>query len=335
MFLHPGIIAILLSETLLVVYLLLASAVAVSVIRRWDPSSASEVQLALERRTYLISTVMTFIMGLNLMGVFLFVYTLDDLHRLFVGAMCATGTLNANPIGWKALGLKTALWFLSAAWLVINHIDRHLEDYPLVKTKYTLLLVLTPLYILDLTLTFLYFRGLDPKVITSCCGSLFSESGTKLSSTLSTLPPYGTIWVFFVSSGLLGCGFFLVLKTKRPAFRYALSLLGLWYLILCIASVVAFIGVYYYELPTHHCPFDILQRQYNYVGYGIYGSMFLNTFSAMAVGTVEVFRRRIKKAQLVEGLQRRFAITGLISLLVFLGFVLYPMVFSDFSLFGY
>ncbi|RME66430.1 MAG: hypothetical protein D6778_04785, partial [Nitrospirae bacterium] len=75
MFLHPGIIAILISEGLLVVYLALASVVAITVLRRWDPASATDTQLSLERRTYLISTVMAFVMGINLLGVFLFVYT--------------------------------------------------------------------------------------------------------------------------------------------------------------------------------------------------------------------------------------------------------------------
>ncbi|RME65217.1 MAG: hypothetical protein D6778_06700, partial [Nitrospirae bacterium] len=326
---------ILISEGLLVVYLALASVVAITVLKRWDPASATETQLSLERRTYLISTVMAFVMGINLLDLFLFVYTVDDLHKLFVGAMCATGTLNANPVGWKALVLKTALWFISALWLIINHLDQKTETFPLVRTKYALLLVISPLYVLDLVLTWLYFKGLDPSVITSCCGALFSESGTKLTSTLSTLPPYETMVVFFVCTGLLTVGFVLNLKWKTSSLRYGLSVMGLLYLLVSIASVVAFISVYYYELPTHHCPFDILQREYHFVGYPLYGSLFIGTLCAMATGLTEFFRKKQGIETTLPKLQKKLLLTGLSALMVFLAFVVYPMLFSEFSLFGY
>ncbi len=335
MFLHSGIIGLVLSETLLVVYLVLASALALTIIRKWDPGSASETQLKLEQRTYLVSTIMTFVMGINLIGVFLFVYTVDDLHRLFVGAMCATGTLNANPIGWWALLSKTVLFFLSALWLLLNHIDQKAEDYPLVNTKYTMLLFLTPLYMLDLGLSLWYFKGLDPSVITSCCGSLFSESGTKLTSTLVGLPPYETMVVFFAASFTLFLLFVLNLRFSVSWLRYALGGFGLLYLGLSIVSVISFISVYYYELPTHHCPFDILQKEYHYVGYPLYGSLFITCLCAMGAGLTELFRHRGSLSMVLGSVQRRLLKAGLFSLVVFVGLVLYPMVFSDFSLFGY
>jgi hypothetical protein len=39
-----------------------------------------------------------------------------------------------------------------------------------------------------------------------------------------------------------------------------------------------FFGTYIYELPTHHCPFCMLQKEYNYIGYIIYIFLFLGTF---------------------------------------------------------
>lgn len=335
MLLHPGIIGILVAETLLVVYLLFGASVAVTILRRWDPDSASETQLALERRTYLVSTIMTFVMGVNLLQVFAFVYTADDLHKLFVGAMCATGTLNANPVGWWTLLTKLLLFFLSGGWLILNHLDLSTETFPLVKTKYMALLVITPLYLIDLALTWFYFRGLDPSVITSCCGALFSESGTKLTSTLSGLPPYETMVTFFVASGLLGLLFLSNLFSKRPLLRYMLGVGGLFYLVISIASVISFISVYYYELPTHHCPFDILQKEYHFVGYPLYGSLFTATMGSMATGLTEVFRGKKGIETPLRRIQKRLLIGGLGGLLVFVALVLYPMLFSEFSLLGY
>ena len=39
---------------------------------------------------------MTYPFGFQLASLFLFIYTADHLHPLFVGAMCAAGTLYVN-----------------------------------------------------------------------------------------------------------------------------------------------------------------------------------------------------------------------------------------------
>jgi len=335
MFFHPGIIALLLSEGLLILYLVFVDVLAINILRKWNPTDASEQQLSLERRIYLISTVMGFVMGINLTGLFLFIYTVDDLHRLFVGAMCATGTLNANPIGWWALATKVVMFFVSALWLIINYVDQKAEDYPLVKLKYAVLLLISPIFILDFALTILYFNGLNPSIITSCCGALFSESGTKLTSTLSTLPAYPLMVVFFILSAGLLILFLVNMKWNIPLLRYTLSLVGVTYLVLAIASVISFVSVYYYELPTHHCPFDILQKEYHYVGYAIYSSLFVTALCAIATGMVEPFRHFKSLFIVLRTFQKRLTLIGLLSLLVFIGFVVYPMLFSQFSLFGY
>ncbi len=61
MLFHPAVIAILLSSGLAVLMLLVASPFALQVIRRWDTGSGSELQLRLERRTYLFSTLTAFV----------------------------------------------------------------------------------------------------------------------------------------------------------------------------------------------------------------------------------------------------------------------------------
>jgi hypothetical protein len=37
-----------------------------------------------------------------------------------------------------------------------------------------------------------------------------------------------------------------------------------------------------YELPQHHCPFCLLQKDYYYIGYFMYTFLYLGTFFAMA-----------------------------------------------------
>ena len=49
---------------------------------------------------------MIYALAFEILSLFLFIYTADDLHRLFVGAMCAAGTLYVNAFGYPALMLK-------------------------------------------------------------------------------------------------------------------------------------------------------------------------------------------------------------------------------------
>jgi hypothetical protein len=73
------------------------------------------------------------------------IYTADGLHRLFVGAMCAAGTLNVNSYGYPTFLLKILDFILAGIWLIINHADNQAHDYPLIKRKYAFLLLLAPL----------------------------------------------------------------------------------------------------------------------------------------------------------------------------------------------
>ena len=120
MILHPAVIALLMGSlfvTLMVVY---AAFWGWRIIDGWDLQSGSERQLALEKKTYLISTLMTYAFGFQILSFFLFVYVADDLHRLFVGAMCAAGTLNVNENGYPAVVLKVLNCLLAGVWLVLE-----------------------------------------------------------------------------------------------------------------------------------------------------------------------------------------------------------------------
>jgi len=131
--LQPAVLTLLLASALTALFVAGGAWFAVGVLRGWDSGSGSERQLALERRTYLISTLLAYAFGFQLLGLFLFVNTADALAGLLVGAMCAAGTLNANAWGYPALGLKVATFVLGGVWLVVNAVDNRAEDYPLVR----------------------------------------------------------------------------------------------------------------------------------------------------------------------------------------------------------
>lgn len=112
MILHPAVIANVVASLIISGALVYAGYYGIQILRRWDLRSGDEFQLILERRTYLISTILTFACGLELMSLFLYVFTANNLCPLFVGAMCAAGTLNVNPFGYPTLVLKIVSFLL-------------------------------------------------------------------------------------------------------------------------------------------------------------------------------------------------------------------------------
>lgn len=335
MLLHSGILALLLGSGIVLLMMLYACVVGLRILMKWDYQSSSEEQLALERKTYLVSTLINYAFGFVVLSGFLYIYTVDDIHKLFVGAMCATGSLNANPVGWHVLWTKILSFFLAAVWLAVNYFDQRAEDFPLVKVKYIFLLLITPLIGIDLYFQGLYFLGLEPEIITSCCGSLFGDKGPAVTSGLAGLPVKPMMWVFYLFTvGYLVAGGLCFFK-EHGMLRYLISMLALAFFFVAIASVVSFISLYIYELPTHHCPFDILQKEYRFIGYPMYIALFGGVLFGLLPG---LFQRLKAIATLQQDIQRAEKKWVALSVLFVLSFVIissWPILFGNLILKGY
>ncbi len=332
MIFHPDILALYISSILITFVVLYATSYGVQIIRRWNIESGSEEQLILERKTYLISTLLAYLFAFEILSLFLFIFTVDRLHTFFVGAMCAAGTLYVNGYGYPALILKVINFLLAGLWLILNYADNQGYDYPLIKKKYSLLLLLAPLLLTEMIVQANYFLRLRPDIITSCCGSLFSKEGNTFISEMSTFPSHPTEIVFYLSVGftaLSGLYFY-----HRGKGGYLLSLLSGVTLLVSMASILSFISVYFYELPTHHCPFCILQGEYGYVGYPLYMTLLGGTISGGGVGVLMPFRKMKSLSETVPSLQRRLALASTILFLIFTAIATYRMVFTDFVLEG-
>jgi len=306
MILHPGVLALLVGSAVVLAMLLLADWIGLQVLARWDFASSSQEQLALERQTYLVSTLTAYALGFEIVSALLFVYTAEDVHDLFVGAMCATGSLNANPVGWSALLVKLVITLVCPLWIAVNHLDQSAGDFPIVRAKYIALLVLTPLVAADLVLQVAYFTGLDPEIITSCCGALFNESGGGVASELASLPVVPMMWAFYLAGGsFLGVAISCLLASPA-ALRFLLLVLSLVLLAVALAAIVAFISLYVYQLPTHHCPFDMLQANHYLIGYPLYISLFAGVVFGMLPGLLYPLRRINSLENLIAAAEKKW-----------------------------
>lgn len=330
MILHPAIIALVLVSLMISGMAIYASFFGVQIIRRWDIQSGSEEQLALERRTYLISAILSYMLVFQIGSLFLYIYTADGLHSLFVGAMCAAGTLNVNPYGYPTFLLKILNFILAGLWLIINYTDNRAHDYPLIRKKYAMLLFLTPLIVTEAIAQFIYFMQLKGDMITSCCGSLFSTERRSVASDIAAMPA-GASMAGFAVCLLMTFSSGIVYWIKGKLGRFFSSFSGASFLTSCV-SLISFISLYFYELPTHHCPFCILQREYYYVGYLLYASLLTGAISGLGVGVLMPFRRVASLFTTLPIIQRRLTLVSLSSYLFFVIITVYRMISTDFSL---
>ncbi len=352
MILHPAALALMLIALLVSGMGIYAGYYGIRILRYWNPACGSEQQLELERRTYLISTIMSYILSFELISLFLFIYTADDLHTLFTGAMCAAGTLAVNSFGYPTLLIKIINFVLAGIWLIVNYTDNRGYDYPLIRVKYILLTLIVPLLLLESFLLFAYFAGLKPDIITSCCGSLFSHESGGFSGDLASLPYRPTRIVFFICMAITVCSglvFYVALTNRIRALTglfaaqevqkmfsailkcgggYLFSIAAAVTFLVACASVVSFICLYFYELPTHHCPFCILQKEYHYVGYLLYATLFGGAVAGIGAGVLLPFRKTGSLVRIIPDIQRRLVLITLVCYLLFTLITVWKMIFS-------
>lgn len=307
MLFQPAIIALLMAAGVAVVMLLAAAPFAVEVVHRWDIGSGSERQLTLERRTYLFSTLLSFVLVVQLVALLLFVFNADRLSVMFVGAMCAVGTLNVNGYGFPSLIIQMAIFFLAAIWLVINHVDSQARDYPLIRIKYVLLLLLLPVLAVAFWLELQYFMGLKANVITSCCGSLFSGDAETIAAEVASLEAKPALWLFYAA---VATAISIALWQWRRPGRLGGVLLaagsGVGF-VAAMMGVLSFISLYIYEHPHHHCPFCILKPEYGYQGYWLYIPLFVAAASGLGAGALQPFAGRPGLRTIVPRVSARLA----------------------------
>lgn len=241
--------------------------------------------------------------------------------------MCAVGSLNVNQWGFPVVILKILTFLLAGLWLIINFADNRGFDYPLIKVKYLLLLIITPLILAETIMQSNYFLGLNPEVITSCCGSLFTADTKGVASDIISFP-LPTMEVAFyaamIGSLALGAGFY---RTGKMGYWFSAAI-SLTFLI-SIASFISFISIYFYELPTHHCPFCILQKEYGYIGYFLYLLLLLGGLTGMGVGLLMPFRQTPSLRETLPAIQKHLTLTSVICYLFFTIIATYQIIVSN------
>jgi hypothetical protein len=180
-----------------------------------------------------------------------------------------------------------------------------------------------------------YFLGLNPEVITSCCGSLFSDTSSGVAGELSSLSIRPMMGAFYFSVVIFIAAALLCMKSQAAFLRYVVSVLSMVLFGISIAAMISFISLYIYEMPSHHCPFDIFQKNYHFIGYPIYISLFCGVFFGMLPGFFQPLKKIISLRDTIMLSEKTWLVLSILFITIFTAISSWPVVFGNFTMQGY
>ena len=275
------IIIYLFTQIVLFVLLFIAFYFSVFIIKNWNYEKTTSSQYKLEKTSYLVILIIFFTLIVKIFLMPYFTYSIDNLSHIIPGAMCAAGVIKANNYGEILLTLKLFILFCIGIWLIINSLDLKERTYPYTKKKFAFYIFIFSLILIETTLDILYLSNISTKEPVMCCSVIFGAN-----SISSKIPFDLTISMLI---GLFYLTFFLSIFTNIQKQKFINFITNLFFLYISYYAVTYFFSTYIYELPTHQCPFCMLQKEYYFSGYFIWTTLFLGTFFAICSFIVPKF----------------------------------------------
>ena len=275
------IIIFLFVQIILFILLSIAFYFSLSIIKNWDFNKTTNKQYKLEKTSYLVILIISFTLIVKIVLFPYFAYTLDNLSNIVPGAMCAAGIVGANEFGQINLTLKILILFFIGVWLIINSLDLKEKTYPFTKKKYFLYIFIFILSIVELFLDFSFLENISTKEPVMCCSVIFgvNNTGSKIPFDLSISNLLIVFYLLYILT--------TILSLQKSSFLNLI--INFMFLYIGYYAVTYFFSTYIYQLPTHQCPFCMLQKEYYFVGYFIWGTLFLGTFFGISSFILKTF----------------------------------------------
>jgi len=287
MILSPEVLTIEILDTLFLIFGTLSFVLAVKISLRWDIDSTTQSQYILEKQSFLSATIIKYIFAIKLPLFLFFIFTLDKISNLLTGAMCAVGVVDATDYGTYLLILKLLNLYLFGLWLTIHYLDMKNPTLPYTKIKFEFFTIAYWFLVAEILLEFMMFFSIDIDKMVSCCGTLYSASSNSAIGDVLRIDTSLLLGVFYGIFALLVISFRV---------KYLFAILNIAFLIISLIALISFFGTYIYELPTHHCPFCFMQRDYYFVGYFIYTFLFIGTFYGIRSGVMQILGETTNKS---------------------------------------
>lgn len=242
------------------------------ILKLFNKINATDVESFVEKKSYLVTMLVAVSLFVKILLLALFLYALDDLAYVVPGAMCATGVLNTNEYGEVLLVLKLVVLVFASFWLLLNKADLYSKDGVYFKRKIWLFVGLYLFILIEFILSILYLSSIDTQIPVACCAYKYTEIENTLPFSLSV---DALVSVFYSL-------YFLVLLSAYKKQKTFLFLFTMLFIYISYYAIVYYFGGYIYDNPLHKCPYCMLQKQYNYIGYIIYSSLYLFLYYALS-----------------------------------------------------
>lgn len=271
MILNKFIVTYLLFSAISLILGMAALIVAWWVKRTWWIGQSAEEQSEVEKRLYLIISLIGLGFVFRLVLVPLWFVSLQSMIPSVPGAMCLFGVHQiSTPVSWAATGFKILLPFFYGFWLVLDRLDRKVESRPFLETKLTFLFPFGLMMIVESALDLKLLFTVPPRQV-SCCTSFFDAPSGTIPQVIDR---FGAVWVevwyllifLIIGSGIIN---FLYQKKGRPAWARILvearPFIGIQALIIIGALLSFFLALHtkisplFLHLPFHHCIFCLWQ----------------------------------------------------------------------------
>lgn len=279
-FLSNVVIGFLIIEFVVIVFMGISQFHIVKILKYWNFNATSNLQYDLEKKNYLINTILFFTIYAKIVLFVFFCISLNELANIVPGAMCSAGVIGANSYGNILLLLKILLIFSLGFWLILNYLDLKAENFPLLKIKYFVFIVIFCFILIEFMVEILYFSNVPLNVPVFCCSVVFQAPNLPFGYTQAVL-----VTLFYAVLAAI-----LILNFLKQSF--ASFVCNLIFLFVAYYAVTYFFGIYIYEQPNHKCPYCMLLKDYYYIGYFLWGSLFLGIFYGITPFLIEIFTKK-------------------------------------------
>lgn len=282
MHLHPILLGSVLLDLLGVLLMLSAGWKAYKIMAGWQPESPTPAQLTLERTAETAASQMNWTLLLNGFSTLLLIISISNaLPSIVPGAMCGTGVMMAaEPFGRQALWLRGMALAILFWQHVIGRLNGHSPEALLAKTHARSMLIALPLVVLSFYCTVRFTGALDPKQAVDCCAVVYDAARSGLAAD-SASPVGGK--VYLLAAWAFG-GVILMALGVRTAVTGGMDQRRLGSVLVVMTTSwapLAFLSlkdhlcVYFYQVLAHHCPWCLLLPEHRFVGFPLYGLLFV------------------------------------------------------------
>ena len=274
LFTYEVIISLLVNGAIFTV-LTIAFINTIYILKNYREGTATQIQYKLEKRSYLITTIVYLSLSVKILLLPYFTVTIDELSNIISGAMCGAGVISANSYGKPLILLKIVLVIFMMLWLTLNRYDLQSKGFRYFKDKMRFFIAIYLFVSVEIVLEYLFFTNLSTQNPVSCCSTLYKSTqySNGVPFNISTIKLVISFYIIYL---LLMLSNYFQKKYIAVFFSFLYNYIG--YL-----SIVYFFSGYIYQLPSHKCPYCLLQSDYYFIGYAIYSSMIVATYYSLSL----------------------------------------------------